>query len=145
MSGEGIGPQHSPSVLTQVQHSLFFFNFIFGCTGSLLLCVGFLQLQRAGAALLLLSTDSRASVVVAHQLQSTGSIVVAHGLSCPMACRIFSDSTQGANSCLLYCQVDSLPLSHQGSPWHSLLIYLFAGPSSMNLFDKKISCFFFSF
>ena len=43
-------------------------------------------------------------------LGSTGSIVVAHELSCSW---IFLD--QGSNPCLLHWQVDSLPLSHQGS------------------------------
>ena len=55
---------------------------------------------------------SWASVLVAHRLQSTGSIVVMHGLSCSMACGIFSD--QGSNLSLLHQQVDSLPLSQQG-------------------------------
>ena len=36
------------------------------------------------------------------------------GLSCSKACVIFLD--QGLNPCLLHWQVDSLPLSHQGSP-----------------------------
>ena len=35
------------------------------------------------------------------------------------ACGIFLD--QGSNLCLLYCQADSLPLSHQGSPVYSFL------------------------
>ena len=48
------------------------------------------------------------------QLWSIGSAVVAHRLSRPMACGIFLD--QGSNPCLLHWQVDSLPLSHQGSP-----------------------------
>ena len=38
---------------------------------------------------------------------------MAHGLSCSMVCGIFLD--QGSN-CLLHWQVDSFPLSHQGSP-----------------------------
>ena len=46
--------------------------------------------------------------------QSTGSVVVAHGLRCSMACGIVPD--QGLNSSLLHRQVNSLPLSHQGSP-----------------------------
>ena len=51
---------------------------------------------------------------VAPWLDSTGSIVVAHGLSCSVACRVFSD--QGSlNLCLFHWQADSLPLSHQGS------------------------------
>ena len=42
------------------------------------------------------------------------SIVVAHGLRCPVTCGIFSD--QGWNPCLLHQQADSLPQSHQGRP-----------------------------
>ena len=40
-------------------------------------------------------------------------MVVAHRLSCSMACGVFLG--QGANPCPLHWQVDSLPLSHQGS------------------------------
>ena len=47
-------------------------------------------------------------------LQSAGSVVVAHGLSCPVACGIFPD--QGSNPCPLHWQADSQPLRHQGSP-----------------------------
>ena len=47
-------------------------------------------------------------------LSSPGSVVVAHGLSCSMACGIFPD--QGSNSCLLHWHMNSLPLSHQESP-----------------------------
>ena len=47
-------------------------------------------------------------------LQSTGLIVGAPGLSCPMACESFLD--QGPNLCPLHWQVDSSPPSHQGSP-----------------------------
>ena len=56
------------------------------------------------------------SRVLAHRLQSTGS-VVPHWLSCPLAYGIFPD--QGSNPrflCLLYWQADTLPLSHQGNP-----------------------------
>ena len=60
---------------------------------------------------------TRASVVVAPGPQSTGSIVVVHGLACSVEHGIFPD--QGSNSCLLHWQADSLPLSHQGSPWAS--------------------------
>ena len=45
------------------------------------------------------------SVVVACRLQSAGSVVVAHGLSCSTACGIFLD--QGLNSCPLHWQADS--------------------------------------
>ena len=52
-------------------------------------------------------------------LQSTGSrhagsVVVAHGLSCSVACGILPD--QGSNLCPLHWQADSQPLRHQGSP-----------------------------
>ena len=45
------------------------------------------------------------SAVSAQGLQSIGSLAVAHGLSCPAACGIFSD--QGSNQCPLHCKVDS--------------------------------------
>ena len=57
---------------------------------------------------------TRASEAAAPSLQSTSSVVVVEGLSCITACEIFLD--QGLNLCLLHWQVDSLPLSHQGSP-----------------------------
>ena len=63
-------------------------------------CMG-LSLSRP---LLLRSTGSR----------RTGSVVVAHGLSCSAACGIFPD--QGSNPCSLHWQADSQPLRHQGSP-----------------------------
>ena len=54
------------------------------------------------------------SAVAAPRVQSTGSTVVAHGLSCSVVCGVFPD--QRSNPCLLHWQVDSLLLSHQGSP-----------------------------
>ena len=53
-------------------------------------------------------------VAMAPGLQSTGSVVVRHGLICSSACGISLD--QGSNPCPLNQQADSLPLSHQGSP-----------------------------
>ena len=71
--------------------------FIFGCTGSslvhrlsvvaasggysLLGCMGFSVWQSVGLSI-------RTSVVVAHRFCRTGSVVVVHGLSCPLACGI---------------------------------------------------------
>ena len=46
-----------------------------------------------------------ASVVVARGLQSAGSVVAAHGLSCSVACGIFPD--QGSNPCPLHWQAYS--------------------------------------
>ena len=66
-------------------------------------------------------------------LQSTGSrragsVVVAHGPSCSMACGIFPD--QGSNPCPLHWQADSQPLRHQGSPllgfFNSYIFFLVA-------------------
>ena len=63
-------------------------------------CAG-LSLSRP---LLLRSTGSRRA----------GSVVVAHGPSCSVACGIFPD--QGSNPCPLHWQTDSQPLRHQGNP-----------------------------
>ena len=74
---------------------VFFLNFkkklfIFGCAGSLLLCMGFLQLRCMGFSLqwilLLQSTGCRALEL--QELQHVGSGVVAHRLSCPVPCGI---------------------------------------------------------
>ena len=109
--------------------NVFIYLFIFGWVGSLLLCTGPLQLQQVGATLHCgawashhgglshcgaRAPDVQASVVVARGLQSAGSVVVAHRLSCSAACGIFPD--QGLNPCPLYWQADSQPLHHQGSP-----------------------------
>ena len=58
--------------------------------------------------------------VWAQQLRFLGPGAQAHRVSCSMACGIFLD--QGSNPCILHWQVDSLPLSHQGSP---ITIFLF--------------------
>ena len=55
-----------------------------------------------------------ASLTVEHGLQSTGLVVVAHRLSCAVACGIIPD--QRLNPRLLHWQADSLPLRHHGSP-----------------------------
>ena len=60
------------------------------------------------------SRAHRTSVAGAPGLWSTGSVVVAHGLSCSVACGIFLDL--GLNPRLLHWQADCLPLSHRGSP-----------------------------
>ena len=77
------------------------------------------------------------SIVVAPGLQSTGSVVVAHGLSCSVARGIVLD--QRSNPCLLYWQVESLPLSHQGSPLANISVHIF-----LSLFLSK-HCFFLNF
>ena len=55
----------------------------------------------------------QASVMAVPMLQSTGSIVVAHGLGCSMACEIFPDQESICQSSAL--AANSLPLRHHGS------------------------------
>ena len=55
----------------------------------------------------------------AQAVQCMGSVVVACGLSCPEACKIFTD--QGSNPCPLLWQAEFYPLYHQGSPLMGLL------------------------
>ena len=82
-------------------------------------CVGFslqwlLFLWSAGSGVCRLQQlQCMGLVVVAHRLSSTGSRVVVHGFRCSLACGILPD--QRSNSCLLHWQVNSSPLSHQGS------------------------------
>ena len=54
------------------------------------------------------------SAAAAPGFHSTGSIVVVHGLNFPEAWGILPD--QESNRCLLHWQVNSSPLSHQGTP-----------------------------
>ena len=85
---------------------------------SSLRCAG-LSLSRP---LLLRSTGSRRA----------GSAVVAHGLSCFVACGIFPD--QGSNPRPLHWQADSQPLRHQGSPsWGFVGATQFAPPCHPSL------------
>ena len=65
-------------------------------------------------------------------------MVVAQGLRCSVACGIFPD--QGWNPHLLHWKVDSLPLSHQGSPEGSLIhIPLGVHPLMRNLLWPAVS------
>ena len=75
-----------------------------GCAGSSVLPG--LSLWRAGATLRLQCTG--------FSFWSTGSAVVGRVLSCSAARAVFPD--QGWSLCILAWQVDSLSLSHQGSP-----------------------------
>ena len=50
----------------------------------------------------------------ARVLGHAGSVVAAHGLSCPLACGIFSD--QKLNLYPFHWKEDSQPLEHEGSP-----------------------------
>ena len=81
----------------------------------------FLKLWCAGSGF---SGGGALALGQAPRLQSTGSVAVAHGLSCSVPCGIFLD--QGSNPRLLLWQADSLPLSHQGSPEFSFLTLAFS-------------------
>ena len=81
-------------------------------------CAGFsLVVASRGCSLILVCRllNAVAFLVAEHGLQGApASVVVAHRLSCSVACGILPD--QGSNPCLLHWQVYSLPPSHQGSP-----------------------------
>ena len=70
--------------IDHIFYRFFFFNlFIFGCVGSSLLCVGFLQLRRAGATLCCGAWASHCSGFSCCRAQALGtqaSVVVTHGL-----------------------------------------------------------------
>ena len=96
----------------------YFYLFIFGCVGSLLL-PGFFSswseqrlLSGCGAWV---SHCSVFSCCWAWALGCLNSVVVAHRLSCPAACGILLD--QGSNLCLLLWQADSLPSEPPGKPF----------------------------
>ena len=75
------------------------------------------------------------SIVVEHRLWDTGSIEVARGLSCSMACGIFL--AQGLNPCLLHWQAASLPLSHQGSPALSFYLCQYCTEQNHGAYDRR--------
>ena len=108
--------------IIQFKKFLFINLLFFGYAGSSLLCVGYSLVQCTYFLLqwllLLRSMGSsvQASIVVAHGLQSLGSVVVAQRLSCSTPCGNLLD--QGLNLCSLHWQLDSKPLDHQGSPCH---------------------------
>ena len=122
------------SLVCQVFFIILFIYYLFicfGCAGSSLLCGLFSRCDKRGllfiaargllTAVVLLVAEYgllgvRVAVVGAHGLSncgswalSTGSTVVAYGLSCSVACGTFPD--QGSNLCLPHWQADSLPPS----------------------------------
>ena len=117
---------------------LFIYLFIyFGCAGPCLLqevfpghgatasvCGGFSCCRAWGLGCM-------GSLVAVPRLQSTGSVVAMDRLSWSTACGIFPN--QGSNPCLLNWQVDSLSLSHQGSPAVTFLKYRLDGKISFPL------------
>ena len=109
-------------VITQVIRLHFFFNFYlfiypFMTVLGLRLCArAFSSCGERGPLSIAVRAPLTvtASLVAEHGSRCAGSVVVAHGLSCSVACGIFPD--QGSNPCPLHWQADSQPLRHQGSP-----------------------------
>ena len=66
-----------------------------------------------------------------------------HGLSCSSAYGIFPD--EGSNRHLLHWQVDSLPLSHQGSPitffFKEIFVYLAVPELSCSMQDLSVEAY----
>ena len=113
---------------------LFWYNLLFtGCAGSSLLWGLFSSWDEQGLLLVVvlgLFTEA-ASLAAAHRLQSVQALtVVVPGLQstgstimvCGLSCSALGNRTpnQGSNPSLWHWQMDSLPLSHQGSSWNSL-------------------------
>ena len=81
---------------------------------------------------------------MARGLQSSGSVVVAHGLCCSVACGILPN--QGSNPHPLHWQVDSQPLRHQGSSYFILkTIFFNVDPFLKSLLNLLQYCFCFMF
>ena len=92
----------------------------FGLVGSSLLHADFFSLVAVSRSFSLVAVHRLlivvASLVAELSLSDTwASVIMAHGLSCSTSGGIFLE--QGSNPCLLHGQVDSLPLSPQGSPY----------------------------
>ena len=83
--------------------------------------------------LLLQSTGSRRT-----GSRRAGSVIVAHGPSCSVACGILPD--QGPNPRPPHWQADPQPLRHQGSPPVTLNLY----PCYFNIFTYIWYCFMFT-
>ena len=95
-------------VKAEIGSLLLFINLFIGCAGSLLLCWAFSTCGKWGYSLVAmcgLLIAVAPSLVVNTVSGCAGSVAVAHGLSCPMACEIFPN--QGWNSCSLLWQADS--------------------------------------
>ena len=111
---------------------------IFGYAESLLLCRVSSSSDEQEATRYLQCTDFSLQCLLL--LQSMGSVAMMHGLSCSKACEIFPD--QGSFQCLLHWQVDSLLLSHPGSPSPDpLILKLFAFLGQMVLDFPEDECF----
>ena len=102
----------------------FFYLFIYDCVESSFLCEGLSPVAASGDH----SSSRCAGLSLSRPLllwitgsRRAGSVIVAHGPSCSVACGIFPD--RGLNPCPLHWQADSQPLRHQGSPGSCFFIH----------------------
>ena len=68
--------------------------------------------------------------------QDSGSVVVAHGLSCSAECGILLD--QGLILCPLHWQADSYPLYHQGIPSRMQILRRHSSAHNATLFPQIV-------
>ena len=117
-----VGSQHVLLLLSSLSSSLFFFfNFylfiyLFMAVLGLHFCErAFSSCGKRGPLFIAVRgpLTIAAPLVGSTGSRRAGSVVVAHGPSCSVACGIFPD--QGSNPCPLHRQADSQPLCHQGS------------------------------
>ena len=105
-------------------HVFMAYKDIITCFLGWLVCLPVLGLHSCADFFLVAASRGYSSLPCTGFLTAVASFVVEHGLqgtwtqqlwlSCSVACGVFPD--QGQNPGLLRWQVDSLPLSHQGSP-----------------------------
>ena len=116
-------PELAPGLWEMFSFFFFFFNFWVYLFIYLWLCWVFVSVR--GLSLVAVSGGhsssrcaglslSRSLLLRSTGSRRAGSVIVAHGPSCSVACGIFPD--QGSNPCPLHWQADSQPLCHQGSP-----------------------------
>ena len=100
----------------------------FGCAGWWLWCTGFPQLWKGGYSLHVGCGlwGTRATVVVVQGPQSTGLVVVAHRLSCTVACGTFPD--QESNLCAPHLCRQILLTTEPPGKSHSFFFWLSSIP-----------------
>ena len=109
-AGRKVWTKGAHLLIVSASFYLFIFNFLNLILTVLGLCclVGFLSLPQAGGYSLVVVHGLLTAVasLVEHRLWGVGaSVIVAHGLSCPLACGILSD--EGSNPCPLHWRVES--------------------------------------
>ena len=118
-------------------HFYLFICYVLGALGLCCLCTSFFQLPGVGGYSWLQCPGSSLRQLLL--LQSTGSVVVVHGLGCPMALGIFLD--QESNLRHLHWQADSYTLDHQEVPSSgSRLFYSLLGlPRVTSLVEHSVT------